>query len=1143
MRKARLLSIFFCIVLSVSLFTTPAAYAEPSVGTPADASADAAVRTILIYMCGSDLETDAALATANIAQILSSQFSEKGQVNVVIMTGGSETWWLKEADCVFPSGVLINNFDETDYNRIWEAKGANDPENAGKLILLDADGILSTPGNPSPAWAEPMSDPETLRAFINFGAENYPAEKYDLVLWNHGGGPIDGFGYDEYSLDETMMSLPGILDAISDNLVTANGGKFDFIDFDACLMNSVELNLALSDYTDCYIASAETVPGHGQDYSGWLNTLGSMPDVDAFHLGEIISDDYICFYTDEDGRETDYATLAVVNTDRLMEADFAGAIARLSAVLSEQLNTPDAYNEILYYDELDSAKRSIRYGKPDTYYKDLGNLAAMLAVTNKELSMQNLDENGSYNRLNAYADASAEILRILKNQDIIYSRYTENLVIDPQMQMDADQELVYKNLAPTGIHIYFPAIDDSDYVLDYLAAVSGSLPYIKNEDAKNALRSYANFIAQQALLVELGYTVNYMIGKMDAAADDVNLAAVKAFLDAGASEGPTNWSERIVPLMEYFAGSEEAAAAWMETVIRQEASDHIQPENISVQSDTEERSFRITLENTGKRAVENVSGKVIAELPAARAFLENDLRLSFYLYFQQDQAECCIRTQNAIQDSSDLHVDYNTDSIDTILEKTIAWYQDNKSVWNLEFADEGVYAVQDGEGNLHAAQIVALDDNRLLAYFMYTDPETRSRQYGYLVFEPEGNAYKLSKICANIKYGDRLIPADELTTEISDLTMGYEVKLKYYPFTLIPMSLTPFALTSENAGSIQLVIADPANVPDIQDTDGDGKPFHKRLIVTSIYQYDKDITDLTRTRDLVRAEELTVEDVVYNGKEQGPRVLYNGTLLEENRDYKWVKADDELSYRAPGTYRIVLIGIGSRFTGRTEITYSIVRPEPSGTSGSHATLATGTAMDSPSVPETPEALPFTDVPTDPGNWVYQAVNYVYHQGIMTGMTGTCFGAAENLSRAQFAAILYRMAGEPPVSAKQIFPDVPITEDTKWYADAVAWANENRIILGYENGFFGPADDITREQIAVILYRYANYMKYDTENKADFSNYSDAEDVSSWAAEAMQWAVGNDIICGKSETHLDPSGNATRAECAAMAARFMQKFVA
>jgi len=121
-----------------------------------------------------------------------------------------------------------------------------------------------------------MSNPATLKAFINYGAANFPADKYDLILWDHGGGPKGGFGVDEHRDDSDdwlapeTMSFASIVDALSDNAVTdANSdgtldGKFDFINFDACLMNSVELALAMADYTDYYIASAETEPGYGQ---------------------------------------------------------------------------------------------------------------------------------------------------------------------------------------------------------------------------------------------------------------------------------------------------------------------------------------------------------------------------------------------------------------------------------------------------------------------------------------------------------------------------------------------------------------------------------------------------------------------------------------------------------------------------------------------------------------------------------------------------------------------------------------------------------------------------------------------------------------------------------------------------------------
>ena len=146
-----------------------------------------------------------------------------------------------------------------------------------------------------------------------------------------------------------------------------------------------------------------------------------------------------------------------------------------------------------------------------------------------------------------------------------------------------------------------------------------------------------------------------------------------------------------------------------------------------------------------------------------------------------------------------------------------------------------------------------------------------------------------------------------------------------------------------------------------------------------------------------------------------------------------------------------------------------------------------------------------------------------------------------IARAQFAVILHRMNDAPKVAYKATFPDVP---DGNWFTDAVLWANEIGIVTGYSNtGLFGPADSINREQMAVMMYRYAQYMKYDTNEKADFGQFEDASKVSNFAKEAMQWAVGTGIITGKdSGTILDPKGNATRAECATIIMRFQEEYV-
>ena len=184
-------------------------------------------------------------------------------------------------------------------------------------------------------------------------------------------------------------------------------------------------------------------------------------------------------------------------------------------------------------------------------------------------------------------------------------------------------------------------------------------------------------------------------------------------------------------------------------------------------------------------------------------------------------------------------------------------------------------------------------------------------------------------------------------------------------------------------------------------------------------------------------------------------------------------------------------------------------------------------------------LPFTDVPYE-GEWYSNAVKYVYDNQIMTGLTETTFGPYETLARAQFAVIIHRMSGSPEVEYKNTFPDV---EKGTWYTNAVLWANKNEIITGYgHNGMFGPADLITREQMAVIMYRYAKAQGYNVSQKADFSKFKDAGSVSGFAEEAMKWAVGMGIISGKDEgTRIDPQGYAARAECAVIIDRFMEKY--
>lgn len=178
--------------------------------------------------------------------------------------------------------------------------------------------------------------------------------------------------------------------------------------------------------------------------------------------------------------------------------------------------------------------------------------------------------------------------------------------------------------------------------------------------------------------------------------------------------------------------------------------------------------------------------------------------------------------------------------------------------------------------------------------------------------------------------------------------------------------------------------------------------------------------------------------------------------------------------------------------------------------------------------------PFTDVHHN--SWYAEDAALVHLSSLMTGTSEKVFAAADTLPRAQFALIVYRMAGSPEVTYQNTFPDV--LED-EWYTQAVAWASENEVVTGYtDTGKFGPGDYINREQLAAMLYRYAQVQGYDTGKTADLSAFPDESSVHDFALEAMQWCVAEGIITGDNG-NLSPQKNANRAECAAMVMRFLR----
>ena len=179
--------------------------------------------------------------------------------------------------------------------------------------------------------------------------------------------------------------------------------------------------------------------------------------------------------------------------------------------------------------------------------------------------------------------------------------------------------------------------------------------------------------------------------------------------------------------------------------------------------------------------------------------------------------------------------------------------------------------------------------------------------------------------------------------------------------------------------------------------------------------------------------------------------------------------------------------------------------------------------------------PFTDVSEK--DWFYNDAMFVYKNGLMLGTSKTLFSPHGTVTRGMMATILWRMEGSLAPKGENSFTDV---EAGRWYADAITWTAENGIFAGYSKDKFGPDDPITREQLTAIFYRYADYKGYKLTVTGNLDKFEDADKITDYAKTVMQWAVGNGLIKGKSETLLDPQGTATRAEIAAMLHRFVEK---
>ncbi len=210
--------------------------------------------TLMVYMCGTDLESRSGMATADLQEMAAAELGEN--VNIIVCTGGCKAW--------------KNSTVSSEVNQIYRVK-------SGGLELLEEN-----------AGSGPMTSPDTLSSFIRYCQKNYYADRSALIFWDHGGGSLTGYGYDEKNPRAGSMTLAGIDQALDDG-----DAVFDFIGFDACLMATVETALTLEPYADYLIASEETEPGVGWYYTDWLTELSKDTGMPTIEIGQKIADSFV----------------------------------------------------------------------------------------------------------------------------------------------------------------------------------------------------------------------------------------------------------------------------------------------------------------------------------------------------------------------------------------------------------------------------------------------------------------------------------------------------------------------------------------------------------------------------------------------------------------------------------------------------------------------------------------------------------------------------------------------------------------------------------------------------------------------------------------------------------------------------------
>lgn len=446
------------------------------------------------------------------------------------------------------------------------------------------------------------------------------------------------------------------------------------------------------------------------------------------------------------------------------------------------------------------------------------------------------------------------------------------------------------------------------------------------------------------------------------------------------------------------------------------------------------------------------------------------------------------------------------------------WFGNKWSRWYTIEKNEYPLAIQ-GLQKGDKIQIKAYPDSGCVATWMIDRVIETVKDNTYTVTIDDAD------VSVYVMFQKKISSDRELDLDISGWKHG-EIKYRVNNGTKYTLKSSDYPFTLEEGDKITFYIDADSGYTAKWNLDKESKSYSDEFTV----RY-KDIDEDGSTLHISFVKKSTIVDNDYptltfdiTGGKHG--TVYRGTREYEHGDVISIKKNDKMTFKAKADKGYVAVWTykGDTYVG-DEYTVKM---------GANDAKLYVEFMDKDDIRLT--ELPFRDV--SKRDWYYDDVVYVYRKGYMDGMSSTRFGGELNTTRGQIVTILWRLTGEPRATKRNPFTDV---SSSQYYYDAISWAYDAGVVDGFDARTFKPDQNVTREQLAAILYRYAKYMNLSTSGSAYLAKYRDADKIANWAYDAMAWANYRGLINGTSATRIDPKGYATRAQIAAILHRFAVEY--